>query len=65
MRSYSQYTFISITFDRNETWDGCQSVRLVNSHRMICTMTLLGQSLTLTLGLNLDLGSRSQIDLRR
>ena len=61
------YAFISITFDSNEieTWDRCQSVRFVNSHQMICNMTHLGQSATLTLGLDIDLGSRSRIDMSR
>ena len=42
--------FLPITFDRNEleTWGWCHSVRLVKAHRLICNMTYLGHTVTLT-----------------
>ena len=33
-----------------ETWDRCPSVLLVETHRMICKMAYLGQSVTFALG---------------
>ena len=49
-----------ITFDWNEieTWGRCQSVRLVKTHLLICNLTYLGQSVTLTLA---DLRSSYQM----
>ena len=60
MTSYGQYTFPPITFDWNEieTWGRCQSVRLVKTHLLICNLTHLGRSVTLTLG---DLRSNYQV----
>ena len=39
--------------------DRCQSVRLIKTHLIICDMTYLGQSVTLTLD---DLGSKLPSD---
>ena len=50
----SPYVFLSITFDRNELetfeleWGWCYSVRLVKAHRLICNITYLGHTVTLT-----------------
>ena len=56
--------FLPITFDRNDlgTCDWCHSVRLVKTHRLICNMTYLGPTVTLTWR---DLRSNFQIDLSR
>ena len=56
--------FLPITFDRNEleTWGWCQSVRLVKAHPLICNMTYLGHTVTLTWR---DLRSNFNIDLSR
>ena len=65
MTSSGHRTFLPITFDRKEmieTWERCQSVRLIKTHHLICNMTYLGHSVTLTSG---DLGSNLQIDLSR
>ena len=64
MTSSGHRTFLSITFDRKkiETWDRCQSVRLIKTHHLICNMTYLGHFVTLTSG---DLGSNLPIDLSR
>ena len=50
MTSSGRRTFLPITFDRNEleTWGWCHSVRLVKAHRLICNMTYLGDTVTLT-----------------
>ena len=42
--------FLPINFDRNnpETWGCCHNVRLVKAHRLICNMTYLGHTVTLT-----------------
>ena len=37
--------------------------RLINSHQMMCNMTHLGHNATLTFGLDIDIGSRSRIDI--
>ena len=60
----SPYVFLPITFDRNEleTWGWCHSVRLVKAHRLICNMTYLGHTVTLTWR---DLRSHFKIDLSR
>ena len=50
MTSSGRRTFFPITFDRNEleTWGWCHSVRLVKAHRLICSMTYLNHTVTLT-----------------
>ena len=42
--------FLPITFDRNElkTWGWCHSVCIVKAHRLICNMTYLCHTVTLT-----------------
>ena len=62
MTSSGHRAFLRITFDRKkiETWEGCQSVRLIKTHYLICNMTYLGHFVTLT---SRDLGSNLQIDL--
>ena len=42
--------FLPITFDRDKlgTWGWCHSVRLVKAHRLICNMTYLDHTVTLT-----------------
>ena len=56
--------FLPITFDSNEleTWGYCHSVRLVKAHRLLCNMTYLGHTVTLTWR---DLRSNFKIDLSR
>ena len=56
--------FLPITFDRNEleTWGWCHSVCLVKAHRLICNMTYLGHTVTLTWR---DLRSKFKMDLPR
>ena len=55
---------LSITFDRKkiETWERCQSVRLIKTHHLICNIAYLGHFVTLTSD---DLRSNLQIDLSR
>ena len=50
MTSSGRRKFFAITFDSNEleTWGWCHSVRLVKAHRLICNMTYLGHTVTLT-----------------
>ena len=50
-RKANKRLFLGITFDWNEieTWGRCQSVRLVKTHRMLCNMSYLSKSVTLTL----------------
>ena len=50
--SQGQYTYLTTTLDRSEieTWNGYQSVCFVKTHLMICNMTYLCQSVTLTQG---------------
>ena len=57
-------TFLPVTFDRKEieTWERCQSVRVMKMHHLIYNMTYLGHFVTLTSG---DLGSNLQINLWR
>ena len=64
MTSEGHRTFLLITFDRKEieTWERCQSVRLIKAHHLICNMTYLGRFVTLTSG---DLRSKLQIYLSR
>ena len=64
MTSSGHRTFLRITFGRKEieTWERCKSVRLIETHHLICNMTYLGRFVTLTLG---DLRSNVQIDLSR
>ena len=64
MTSSGHLTFLSIPFDRKEieTWERCQSVRLIKTHHLICIMTYLGRFVILTSG---DLRSNLQIDLSR
>ena len=64
MSSSGHCTFLPITFHRKEieTWDRCQSVRLIKTHQLICNMTYLGHFVTLTLG---DPRSNLQIELLR
>ena len=64
MTSSGHRTFLPITFDRKEieTWERCQSVRLIKTHHPICNMTYLGHFVTLT---SRDLGSNLQINLSR
>ena len=52
MTSEGHRTFLLITFDRKEieTWERCQSVRLIKAHQLICNMTYLGRFVTLTSG---------------
>ena len=45
-----------------ETWGWCHSVRLAKAHRLICNMTYLGHTVTLTWR---DLRSKFKIDLSR
>ena len=60
----SPYVFLPITFHRNEleTCGWCHSVRLVKAHRLICNMTYLGHTVTLTWR---DLRSKFKMDLPR
>ena len=64
MTSSGRRTFLPITFVRNEleTWGWCHSVRLVKAYRLICHMTYLGHTVTLTWR---DLRSNFKIDLSR
>ena len=64
MTSSGHRTFLPITFDRKEieTWERCQSVRLIKTHHLICNMTYLGRIVTLTSG---NLMSNLQIYLSR
>ena len=64
MTSSGRRRFLPITFDRNEleTWGWCHSVRLVKAHRLVCNMTYLGHTVTLTWR---DLRSNFKIDLSR
>ena len=64
MTSSGHRTFLPITFDRKEieTWERCQSVRLMKTHHAMCNMTYLGGFMTLTSG---DPRSNLQIDLSR
>ena len=61
MTSSGHFTFLPITFDRKEieAWERCQNVRLAKTDQLICNMSYLGHSLTLTLG---DPRSKLQID---
>ena len=56
--------FLPITFDRNEleTWGWCHSVSVVKAHRLICNMTYLSHTVTLTWR---DLRSNFKNDLSR
>ena len=62
MTSSGRQRFLPITFDRNEleTWGWSHSVRLVKAHPLICSMTYLGRTVTLTWR---DLRSYFKIDL--
>ena len=62
MTSEGQHTFSPITFDwiEIETWGRCLSVRFVKTHLLICHLTYLGQSVTLTLA---DLRSKLPSDV--
>ena len=64
MTSSGRRKFLPITFDRNEleTWGWCHSVRLVKAHRLICNVTYLGHTVTLTWR---ELRSNFKIDLPR
>ena len=64
MTSSDRRTFLPTIFDRKEleTWGWCYSVRLVKAHRLICKMTYLGHTVTLTWR---DLRSNFKINLPR
>ena len=61
MTSSDRRTFLPIPFDRKEieTWERCQSVRLIKTHHLICDITYLGHFVTLTTS---DPRSNLQID---
>ena len=64
MASSGHRTFLPIIFHRKEmeTWEKCQSVRLIKTHQLIWNMIYLGHFATLTSG---DLRSNLQVDLSR
>ena len=65
MASSGHCTFLPVTFfyrKEIETWERCQSVRLIKTHQLICNTTYLGHFVTLTLG---DPWSNLQIELLR
>ena len=64
MTSSGRRTSFANNFYRNEleTWGWCHSVRLSKAHHLICNMTYLGHTVTLTWR---DLRSNFKIDLSR
>ena len=64
MTSSGHCTFLPITFYRKEieTWERCQSVRLIKTHQLICNMAYLAHFVTLTLD---DPMSNLQVELLR